>query len=317
MISAEMLHYGAAGLALCISAVGCGIGLGIAGQGMVESSLRQPMATAPIFSTMVIGLAILESGAIITLVATLMVLFGKPVDLTDAQALAAAGGVLAVGVVSMTASIASGFIARATAQAIARVPIFAGKFSTFMVITQSLIEAPIIFALIVNLMVRTHITPTMSWELAVTLFAASCCIMIGCIGPSVGQSIFAHAAVTAVGENYKAYSKFFTFSLVNYAFIETAVIFCLIISLCTIFILPGAAATGLTALRACVAATTISLGSLGGAIALGLMGKKSCEGMALDVAGYASIARLTLISGVFIESTIIYAFLIALLLISG
>lgn len=317
MISADMLHYGGAGLALCISAIGCGIGLGIAGQGMVESSLRQPTAAAPIFSTMVIGLAILESGAIITLVATLMVLFGKPIDITDAQAFAAAGGVLAVGVVSMTASIASGFIARATAQAIARVPVFANKISTFMVITQSLIEAPIIFALIVNLMVRTHITPTMSWELAITLFAASCCIMIGCIGPSIGQSIFAHAAVTAVGENYKAYNKFFTFSLVNYAFIETAVIFSLIVALCTIFILPGAAATGLSALKACTAAATISLGSFGGAIALGLVGKKSCEGMALDVAGYAAIARLTLISGVFIESTIIYAFLIALLLISG
>ncbi len=316
MIAAEILHYGAAGLALCLSAIGCGIGLGIAGQGMIGSSLRQPMAVGPIFNAMVVGMGMIEGGAIITLVATLLVLFGKPVDLTEAQAFAAAGGVLAVGVVSMIASIASGFIAAATAEAIARVPIFSGKISTFMIITQSLIEAPIIFALIVNLMIRMHITPAMSWDLALALFAASCCIMVGCIGPSVGQSIFAHAAVRAVGENYKAYNKLFTFALVNYAFIETAVIFCLIVALCIIFILPGAAISSIAAMRACAAALTISLGSFGGAVALGLVGKKSCEGIALDATGYSAIARITLISGVFIESTIIYAFLVALLLIN-
>ncbi len=315
MISLDLLHYGAAAVALCLSAIGCGAGIGIAGQSVAEGTLRQPMAVTPVFNAMIIGLAIIESGAIITLVATLMALFGKRVDFTEAQAFAAAGGVLAVGIVSMIASFVSGFIVRATAQSIARVPNFASQITTFMLLTQSLLEAPIIFALIVNLMIRTSLSPSLSFDHAIALFGAACCITFGSIGPALGQSIFAYAAVKAIGENYRAYNKFFTFALMNYAFIETAVIFCLIISLYAVFILPVGGITTMSAIKACVAAGTISMGSFGGALALGLVGRKSCQNLALDDTKYASIARISLVTGVFIESTIIYAFLIALLLI--
>jgi F-type H+-transporting ATPase subunit c len=311
----EYLHFGAAGLSLCLSALGCGLGIGIAGQGVSAGALRQPMAVGPVFNAMVIGVVIIESGAIITLVATLMALFGLPIDCTFPQILAASSGLLAVGFVSMLASFVSGFIVYATAQAIARVPIFSSQMTTFMLLSQSLLEAPIIFALIVNLAIRANLQPALSLDHAITLVAAACCVAIGSVGPAIGQSVFAYTAVHSIGKNYRAYSKFFTFALMNYAFIESAVVFCLIISLYATFILPGTGITTLKAIKTCVAAGTISLGALGGTLALGFVGKKSCENLAQDDIKYPSITRISLVTGVFIESTIIYAFLIALLLI--
>lgn len=72
---ATWAKYMGAGLAMGIAAVGTGIGQGFAIKGAVEGISRNPSASGKISTTMIIGLALIESIAIYALVVALILLF--------------------------------------------------------------------------------------------------------------------------------------------------------------------------------------------------------------------------------------------------
>ncbi|ADD67264.1 ATP synthase F0, C subunit [Denitrovibrio acetiphilus DSM 12809] len=67
--------YIGAGLAIGVAALGTGIGQGNAIKGAVEGISRNPSASGKISTTMIIGLALIESLAIYALVVALILLF--------------------------------------------------------------------------------------------------------------------------------------------------------------------------------------------------------------------------------------------------
>lgn len=79
---AKMKYYGiaalACGLAIGIAALGTGIGQGIGLKGATEGIARNPGASGKITTTLIIGLAMIESLAIYALVVALILLFVKP-----------------------------------------------------------------------------------------------------------------------------------------------------------------------------------------------------------------------------------------------
>jgi len=66
------------GLAMGLAALGTGIGQGIAAGGAVEGISRNPGASGKIMTTMIIGLAMIESLAIYALVVCIILLFVNP-----------------------------------------------------------------------------------------------------------------------------------------------------------------------------------------------------------------------------------------------
>ena len=68
----------AAGLTIGLATVGTGLGMGRAIAGAVEGIARQPEADGKIRTTMIIGLALIESLAIYALVVSLILLFANP-----------------------------------------------------------------------------------------------------------------------------------------------------------------------------------------------------------------------------------------------
>jgi F-type H+-transporting ATPase subunit c len=68
----------AAGLAIGLGAIGSGIGMGTAIGGACEGTSRNPEAGGKITTTMIIGLAMIESLTIYALVIALILLFGNP-----------------------------------------------------------------------------------------------------------------------------------------------------------------------------------------------------------------------------------------------
>ena len=68
----------AAGLGMGLGAIGTGIGQGFAVKGAVEGVSRNPGASGKILTTMMIGLAMIESLAIYALVICLIILFANP-----------------------------------------------------------------------------------------------------------------------------------------------------------------------------------------------------------------------------------------------
>ena len=68
----------AAGLAIGFGAIGSGIGMGTAIGGACEGTSRNPEAGGKILTTLIIGLAMIESLTIYALVVALILLFGNP-----------------------------------------------------------------------------------------------------------------------------------------------------------------------------------------------------------------------------------------------
>ena len=68
----------AAGFGVGIAAFGCGIAQGIAIKGAVEGTARNPEAGGRITVTMLIGLALIESLCIYTLVVALILIYANP-----------------------------------------------------------------------------------------------------------------------------------------------------------------------------------------------------------------------------------------------
>lgn len=68
----------AAGIGVGIGALGCGIGQNVAASKACEGVARNPGASGKITTTLIIGLAMIESLAIYALVVVLIVLFVNP-----------------------------------------------------------------------------------------------------------------------------------------------------------------------------------------------------------------------------------------------
>ena len=65
-------------LAIAIAALGTGIGMGLSISKAVEGIARNPEASGKIMTTMIVGLALIESLAIYTLVVVLILLYANP-----------------------------------------------------------------------------------------------------------------------------------------------------------------------------------------------------------------------------------------------
>jgi len=79
---AKLKYYGVAamacGIAIGIAALGTGIGQGLGLKGATEGIARNPGASGKITTTLIIGLAMIESLAIYALVVALIILFVNP-----------------------------------------------------------------------------------------------------------------------------------------------------------------------------------------------------------------------------------------------
>ena len=147
------------------------------------------------------------------------------------------------------------------------------------------------------------------------LFACGLAVGIGALGPSIGQSMFARSASYAIGINVHQYNRIFPYALLTQALIETPMIFCLLFSLLFLYVTPAAGMAAVVTVKGLVAAGTISLGALGGCIGMGYMACHTSAYVALDPTVYSAMVRTALFTIAFIESTVIYSFIISLILI--
>lgn len=317
MLSAELLHALAAGIAVVLGGIGSGLGQGIAGLGALQAMSRQKTGTDQIVRTMVLGLALIESGVILALVITLMMLFAGAPNLTLAIGLSEMGMALAIGLASIAISISSAFAVKAACESIARQPFFTQKIVTLMLLAQSIIGAPGVFAFIIALLIKVKISDTLTVVEGIKFLAAGFTIGVGSIGPSIGQAIFARSSCMAAGLNRKAFGKLLTFSLLSQAVIQTPIIFCLVIAITIIFKQIAATTTPfIAAVTFFSPAFTISVGSLGTAVAIGYAASKSSRYVVLDEKNYPLFIRSSLLAQAIIESAAIYALIVALILMT-
>lgn len=316
MINPKILHYLAVGLAIAIGSIGSGIGQGLAAFSAVGSLVRQKDGSDQIFKSLVIGLAFIESGVILALVISLMMLFAQTTLLTLGIAIAEVGIAIMIGTAATAISISSSFAVQSSVVSISRQPIFAQKILTLMLVSQSMMEAPVIFPFIIALLIRGSFNESTTVLMGFKFLAATVALTLGAIGPSIGQGIFANSSCKSVGLNREAYSQLFSFSIINGAVIETPLIFALLVSILIIFS-PLSILTPTSAIYAFIAAAfATGIGSIGTASAAGFVGSKTVRQIALAPENYSVLFRSNILAQAFIESSSIYALIVSLALIT-
>jgi F0F1-type ATP synthase membrane subunit c/vacuolar-type H+-ATPase subunit K len=313
MFDAYIIHYLAAFITLSLAVLGGGVGQGIASLATIDAVQRQPCSYHQNFRALIIGLALIESGIIIALVTTIIMLFGSQ-ELTLGIAIGELGIAAAIGLAGGAVSVASSFVVKAAAESIGRQPFFAQKITTVMLLAQSIMEAPAIIAFIIALLIRSRIHTHPDILHGFQGLAAGLATGLGSIGPSIGQAIFTQAACRSIGTNKSSYKKVFPFMLLMEAVIETPLIFCLLIGFLILFRPLSGANLG-DAIILGSAAFTISMGALGTSTGIGYTSSKSVDGVAQNPDQYSLLLRTTLLVAAFIESAIIYAMIVALMLI--
>ncbi len=309
----EFFHYITIALMVSVNAIAVGIGEGFASLAAIDASHKQPGARADILRTNILGSALIETSAIFgLLVAIILLLFSPEEGQTLIIGISELGICAAICFSGAVLGIVSGFPTRAACYAIARQPFIAQKITGFMIMTQALIQTPIISALLVAIFIKGQSTSITTISDSLRLLASGLCVGLGSIGPGIGLALFAQTAIAGIGINKKAYNKLLSFTLLSEVIIETPVIFCMVISIMLLFVVPQFATENyVKGICYIAAAICTGLGTIGPGIASGKSASAACTQIAYHPEKYSNLSRISLISQGLIETVVIYSVLVS------
>lgn len=310
----ELAHYGTMALVVAANAIGVGIGQGIASKASLDAINIQPSARSEILKTSIVGMALIETAAVMGVTIGFILLFQTQQLVASIYASYAELGIaFAVSLSGFVLGLVSAWPAQQACLAIARQPFFNQKIFRFMLITQTIIQTPIIFGFIVAMFIKEQAILATSLAESLRLMACGLCIGLGSIGPAIGLATFARSACKSLGINRNAYNKILTFMFVSEAIIETPLIFALIVSI--LLINTSITDNNLTSAFALLGASlSIGIGTLGAGISSGKTSAAACEQIALNPDNYPVLSRASLFAQGIIDTCAIYSLLIALLL---
>lgn len=315
--SADFIHYGVIACAIVTNSISVGIGQGLTSYSALNAINRQPSARNDIIRVALIGMTLIETVAILALLVAILLLIKAPTDNANYfEYLSEIGIAFAIAITGFVIGLASSVPAQAACHAVARQPLFTQKIFGFMLMTQVLIQTPVISALIVSLLIQGQAANVTSLGDSLRLIASGLCIGIGSIGPAIGLSLFSRAALNGIGKNTQAYSKLLSFTFISEAIIETPIIFCLIIAVTLLFVVPRPETENiLNGIIFLAAGLCTGLGTLGTGISSGATGAAACSQIADKPEEYSILSRTSMLAQGIIETIVIYAVLLSLVML--
>lgn len=313
---ALLLHYGSISIVVALATLGAGIGGGLAGLAAMDAINIQPSAEAEITKTSIIGLALIETAAILSFI-LIILLLKSPIDPLNEtafyQSIAETGIACAVGIAGFIIGIVSALPIQQACYSIARQPFFGQNITNIMLITQTLIQSPIIFGFLISLLIKWQIPSITNLTQSITLLASGLCIGIGSIGPAIGLAKFAQTACQSVSINRQAYGQLLSFSFMSQGVIETPIIFAFIIS---ILLLRNSSSITPDSFLSCIkilaAAFCTAIGTFGPGLNSSKTAAAACKRIAFDQQQYGTLSQVSLFSQGLIDAAAIYALLISL-----
>lgn len=315
--SPEFLHYGAITVSIAISSISVGLGEGLISWSALHAIDRQPQAKDDVMRVAIIGMTLVETVAILGLLISILLLMYTNVELENHYAYYAETGIIAaMSITGLVIGLASTFPAQAACHAVARQPFFAPRISAFMLLAQVLIQTPMISAFLVSLFIQGQASAAISFNDSLRLIASGLCVGIGSIGPAIGLSSFAKAAIQSLGKNTKAYSKLLSFTFISEALIETPIIFCLIIAAILLFVVPRPTSdTTIDGIIFLCAAFCTGFGTLGAGISSGKTAATACTYIGQDPESYNILSRTSILAQTLIETMVLYTVILSLLML--
>lgn len=314
---AAFLHYGTIASVVAFNSLGVGIGEGLASGAAVDAINLQPQAKYEISNTAILGMALIETAAIMGVTIAFILLLGRELPVNPLYAgIADLGIAVAIALPGLAIGIASALPARESCLAIARQPFFAQRIKRFMLLTQSINQTPIVFGFLIAMIINTQASSSTTLTQALQLFATGLCIGIGSIGPSIGLALFSQMACKGLGINRKAYNKLLSFTLISSAIIETPIIFALVVAI-MILVAPGLGFNeqGIKGIALLSAAVCMGMGTISVGISSGRTAAAACHQITKNPDLHPVLSRTSMFAQGLIDTFAIYTLLIAILLI--
>ena len=311
MINPEFLHYLIITLTVAVPALSTALGQGFIGVRALEALDIQPEAKGSINAIALYGSALVETGAIMGVLIGIVLFMdsGEPIN-PYYTAIAQLGIVFALGLSSLVIGIVSSWPISTAALAVTRQPFMASKITQFMMISITMIQTPLILALIVSFLIKTQASAAHSLADAFRLLGSGCAIGIGCIGPVIGLALYAKTAVAGIGINRDAYARLLTFTFISQAIIETPIIFALVISFILLLVMPPMAIGKEYAMLA--AGLTIGIGTIAAGYSSGKTAAATCKQITTQPENYRTLSKTSIFAQGLLDTNVIYALLISL-----
>ncbi len=308
-----LIHFISIAFSTVCAAFGVSLGQGIATQQAFDAINRQPAGQPAITRTVIFGLALIETAAILGLLISFLLFFKQPTTLP--AAVGEIGMAIAIGIPGLVIGWAASQPPYEAFIAIARQPFLSRQISNFMLLAQSLSQTPLIFGFIIALIIRNKLSSVTTVSQALALVGAGVAIGFGCVGPALGGGLLAKVTTKSIGLNRLAFSRLFTFTFISQAIIETPVIFASIISFLLTTRYTYVPDHWLYGLAYLAFGATIGFGTFGAGISSGRSAAAGALQIAYNPQSYNFISRASMLAQGLIDTCAVYAFIIALWLV--
>ena len=305
-----------AGLCMGLGAIGSGVGSGMPAGEACSGMVRQPDLTGRLTATMLVGSAVCQTPAILSMVVALMLMFVQFGDITPLKAMALFGAGLCMGLGAIGSGMGSGHPAGEACKGMSRQPNVTGQLTANMLVGSAVTQTPAIFAMVVALMLMfinfgdLPFNPTWAAFLGAALSTG-----LGAIGSGYGCGLAAGASCEGIARHPRNVTSVTTIMLVGQAVAQTPVIFGLLISFVLMFKVFPETALLSPAMALLSAGLCMGFGAIGSGLGNGMTAEGGVRWVARQVSYATLLMRIMLVGQAVSQSTAIYAMVISLVLI--
>ena len=310
-------RYVGAGLALGFGGIGAAVGMGIAAGQANEGIMRQPETQGYMLRTMLIGQAVGGSPSIFALVVGLAILFvgGGQEGLPMAARMIGAG--MSIGLGCFGAGWGCGWPAGEACNGLARNPRSSGTITQTMLVGQAVTQSSSIFSLVIAfLFIFGYSAPSSSWAAFGICLGAGIAMGAGALGPGIGAGAAAGGAVSGVSRWPESYGPVLRTMLIGQAVAQTPAILGLLVAFLMMIVLKADIQASIIGFAITFSAgVSVGFGGVGPGIGSGTVGEAACRQTAARPRLGGLLLQTMLVGQAVSQSTAIYAFIIALLLL--
>lgn len=309
----SLIHYITIGITVALPSLGVAIGQALASKMVIRAINKQPAAHNELSRVFFISMALSETAAVLSTLMGVILVLGPVTN--SFGVIAQLGASLAITIPAFVVGIASAAPSSQAFKAIARQPLFGKKIMNLVLISQAILQTPVVFGLVIGWIIQQQIAHVITIAEALKLCASGITLALGSIGPTIGIAYFAQQACKSAGTNRAAYNEILSFTFLSQAMIETPILFSLVVSLMLAFVSVPTTAGLFTGIVYLLAAFTVGCSTLGTGISSGRVARAACEQIGKNVQLYSTLSRASILGQTLIDTNAIYGLIIALLMI--
>lgn len=214
-----------------ISSLVVGYVSGKPAQKALMSVARQPYFTSKIINIMLITVSILQTPIIFGFLVAFLINAQAMTVTTVGHGFALLAAGICLGVGSIGPAVGQSIYAQQACESIGTNTESYRGMLTFSLISQAMIESPIVFALLIALMIITYVNAETTTLRVIAMVVSGLCVAFTNIAPGISSGRVAASTGKQITANLSAYAILLRTSLLVQCLIETFVIYGLIIAL--------------------------------------------------------------------------------------